>query len=106
MSGKIYGFLEENSEDPCSINKFVRKYYDTLENIVNEAGSSIIISDLSPSGMFIYKFLRSLSYKNVIIYHLGKFPNYNPENLPTLKFKNKEKLIATIISSSTEIIYL
>lgn len=106
MSIKIYGFLEEDEEKLCTVERFVRKYNDLLENIISDPMSRIIYSDIYPSGMFITKFLKNNFYRNAIIYHLGKTPKYNPCSLTTKKFKNKEKLLKSIIKDSTEIIYL
>lgn len=102
---KIYSFIDDE-DDLCTPERFVRKHHDTLVNIILDPYSKIIYCDLFPSGIFITKFLKNRFYRNATIYYLGKQPRYNPDNLPTKKFKSKEKLLKSLKADSTEIILL
>lgn len=106
-SCKTYGFLEDENGDNglCTLERFIRKYYNILEDIILDPYSTIIYCDLYPSGEFITKFLIGKSYKNVVIYCLNKKPNYNFDGFQTKKFKSRKKLIESLKKDST-IIYI
>lgn len=107
-SCKTYGCLEDenNPLGLCTPERFIRKYYDILENIVADPYSKIIYCSIYPSGEFITKFLVDRQYKNAVIYYLNKEPTYNSHGFQTKKFKNKKKLLSSLKKDSTEIIYL
>lgn len=106
MDEKIYGFLEEDYNKPCNSNRFIRKTFDTMEDIIKNPRNKIIYSDISQSGVYITKFLKSKNFKNAIIYHLNKNTLYNPDDLNVITYKNSDIIIKKIKENSDEIVYL
>ena len=110
MDGKTYGILEEDYNNPCNPNRFVRKYIDFLEEIMENPQNKIIYSDITPSGEYITKTLKTKNFKNAILYHLDTNHSsstlYNIHFLNIITYKHPEKIIRKIKESSDEIIYL
>ena len=94
-----------DGSEKMSSAEFVKLYYTTLDEILDDPDSSILLTDKSGCGVFVARYLKQNLYRNATIYHTKRKPRSNIANLKTCGgFLNKKECRKSLIKDSDEYI--
>ena len=102
MSVIICGFVDNNISKPCTTSKFIKKYSNITEEIIENPDAEIFLTDFG-GGIPLGRFLKEKKFRNATLYHLGDKPIINICKLTSLRggFKTKAECQKQIEKDST-----